>query len=257
MLLSNHSQGKKSFEKWSQEISNAAKLISYTNYDWQQAAVDAMLLQTSNSKLREHALQDNVTYDELVKLGISKEQSAKGAALLEQASGQTATSPNNIEQEVRRLKIENKHLKSQLRRKACSRCGSERCSQGKKCPANGQECSSCKKSNHFAKVCRSTSHNLKKSSFGQISSADESDSEESSGRIVVEKLDSNSFGATITVEGTICPCRPAKMTLDTDPGISKTLLNRGDWEKIKGDCMFVRTSKRFRPYGTSYHLPIK
>jgi len=84
MLFSNFSQGN---EKWSQEISNAAKLISYENYDWQQAAVDAMILRSSNSKLRKRALQDNASYDELMKLGISKEQSVKGAHMLEQVKG--------------------------------------------------------------------------------------------------------------------------------------------------------------------------
>ena len=43
----------------------------------------------------------------------------------------------------------------------------------------------------------------------------------------------------------------------TDTGISKTLLNRNDWEAIRSGCKFVKTSKRFRPYGTAYHLPIK
>ena len=90
MLLSNFSQGAKSFERWSQEISNTARLISYANYDWKQATVDAMILQTSCPKLRERALQEDTTYDSLVKLSIAKEQSAKGAALLEQASGQSS-----------------------------------------------------------------------------------------------------------------------------------------------------------------------
>ena len=88
MLLSNHPQGTKSFEKWSQEVSEAAKLIEYANYDWKQAAVDAMILQTSSGKLREKALSENTSYEELVKLGITKEQSEKGTSLLEQASGQ-------------------------------------------------------------------------------------------------------------------------------------------------------------------------
>ena len=82
MLLSNHPQGTKSFEKWSQEITDIAKLIDYENYNWQQAAVDAVILQTSNAKLRERALQENVSYDEFLRMGIVKEQSAKGAALL-------------------------------------------------------------------------------------------------------------------------------------------------------------------------------
>ena len=34
LLLANYPQGTKSFEHWSKEISNAAKLINYENYDW-------------------------------------------------------------------------------------------------------------------------------------------------------------------------------------------------------------------------------
>ena len=32
--------------------------------------------------------------------------------------------------------------------------------------------------------------------------------------------------------------------------MSKTLLNRLDWEKVKHLCTFVKTSKHFRPFGT-------
>ena len=80
LLLSNFPQGNKSFEKWSLQISEAAKLISYDNYDWKQATVDAIILQTSSSKLRERALQENSSYENLMKMGITKEQSKKGAA---------------------------------------------------------------------------------------------------------------------------------------------------------------------------------
>ena len=50
MLFTDYPQGSKSFEKWSQEISTAAQLISYADYDWRQATVDAILLQTSSLK---------------------------------------------------------------------------------------------------------------------------------------------------------------------------------------------------------------
>ena len=88
LLLASFPQGTKTFDRWSKEITNAAKLIDYTKYNWKQAAVDATLLQTSSLKLRERALQENVSCDDLLTLGIAKEQSAKGAALLEKASGQ-------------------------------------------------------------------------------------------------------------------------------------------------------------------------
>jgi len=56
LLLANFPQGTKSFDRWSKEVTNAAKLIDFANYDWKQAAVDAIVLQTTNPKLRERAL---------------------------------------------------------------------------------------------------------------------------------------------------------------------------------------------------------
>ena len=257
MLLANFPQGRKSFERWSQELSNAAKLIDYENYDWKQATVDAILLQTSSPKLRERALQENVTYEALLRLGIAKEQSVKGAALLEKASGQSSNTAD-VEEEVRRLKFENGKLKSKLSysgTQSCGRCGRKSCQQGTKCPANGQKCSKCKKMNHFAKVCRSVSQ--KNQSFGQVSSAEESDSEESGGRVVVSKLDARGIGTKIYFAGLLDENQFSALDLITDTGISKTLLNSTDWHQIKNSCKFVKTSKRFRPYGTTYHLPIK
>ena len=82
LLLTRHPQGTKSFERWSIEMSNAAKLIDYNDYNWKMAAVDAMILQTANPRLREKALSENVTYDKLMNMGVTKEQSEKGAAQL-------------------------------------------------------------------------------------------------------------------------------------------------------------------------------
>ena len=74
-----------------------------------------MILQTSCPKFRERALQENTTYDSLMKLGIAKEQSAKGDALLEQASGQPSLGSHiKIEEQVRCLQSENKKLKAKI-----------------------------------------------------------------------------------------------------------------------------------------------
>ena len=274
MLLTDYPQGSKSFEKWSQEVSTAAQLISYTDYDWRQATVDAILLQTSNPKLRERALQENTTYDGLMTMGVAKEQSAKGAALLEQASGNSSRHNKvKAEEEVRRLQQENQRLRLQNRQtnnSVCSRCGRDSCKQGSKCAANGQRCHKCGLENHLSKMCRTSKSKLsqsatrskprrtkKKSSFGQLSSAEESNSEDTSGRIVVGHLSSRSIAANVRVTGLAKMSTGKEIKLATDTGISKTLLNRSDWELIKNDCSFVKTSKRFRPYGTAYHLPIK
>ena len=78
-----------------------------------------------------------------------------------------------------------------------------------------------------------------------LSSADESNSEESSGRIVVGKFDSQTIGDKITVQGSLNAHHAVSLMLATATGISKTLLNSSDWSKIKGHCKFVKTSKRF------------
>ena len=140
-----------------------------------------MILQTSNAKLRERALQENITYDMLMTLGVAKEQSARGAAALEKASGQSSQSDQSrvkIKEEVCRLRDKNKQLKG--KGKKCSRCGKPQCTGGTKCPANGQKCGKCHKLNHFAKACRSK----KQTDVSQLSSAEDSDSSESSGRVI-------------------------------------------------------------------------
>ena len=81
-----------------------------------------MILQTSNAKLRERALQENISYDFLMTLGVAKEQSVKGAAALEKASGNSKQSSKvKIEEEVWKLRQENKQLRSQSS-KSCTRC---------------------------------------------------------------------------------------------------------------------------------------
>jgi len=131
----------------------------------------------------------------LLKLGIAKEQSAKGAALLEKASGQTEPT-KDTEEEVRRLQKENQRLKSRLPKPPCSRCGSTKCGKGNNCPAIGQKCSACSKMNHFKRACRSK----RQVKLNRLSSAEESDSE-TSGRIVVGKLENRSIKAEVHVTG--------------------------------------------------------
>ena len=60
-------------------MSKAAKLIDWTGYGAEQAAVDAIFMQTSSVKLQQRAIQDNPTYDQLVNLGFSQEQAKKKA----------------------------------------------------------------------------------------------------------------------------------------------------------------------------------
>ena len=99
--FSNFPKGSKGFEKWSVEISNAAQLIDYNDYDWQQAAVNAIILQKTNAKLHKRALQEDISYDFLMTSDVAKEQEVKGAAALEKANDNSEQSLNvKIEEEV-------------------------------------------------------------------------------------------------------------------------------------------------------------
>ena len=110
---------------------------------------------------------------------------------------------------------------------------------------------------HYAKPCRSRP-NKKNKSVGRLQSADESDSEQSSGRTVVRNLESRSIlSAKIYIGSPVPSNNPQQVTLAPDIGVSNTLLNRLDWEKVKHLCTFLKTSKSFRPFGTAYHLPVK
>ena len=243
MLLTRFPQGSKSFDKWSVEVSNAAKLIDYSNYDWKMAVVDAIVLQTSNDKLREKALDSNVSYDRIMSLGVSREQSEKGAALL---SGMRKIKEEDV------AKLQQSGKKPATKSK-CQRCGYDTCQGPKKCPANGKTCSKCKKPNHFAQACRSKG---KQTNVQQLS--DSETDEDLLGRILeVKKLTSEGIAAKVKIRAyETADVSEETVSLSTDTGVRKTLLNKTDWNKIKSHATLVKTSKLFRPYGTQYHLPI-
>ena len=113
--------------------------------------------------------------------------------------------------------------------------------------------------NYFAKVCHTK--NQSRCTTRRLSSAQESDSAETSGRITVGKLDSKSISVKINIQPYQVhdPNIPnvQLFELARDTGVLKTILNQNDWEMIKNQCKFVKTSKRFQPFGTAYHLPIR
>ena len=100
-LYTAHSQGDQTFDTWHRTVRKAAQLIDWTDYDADKATVDAILMQTSSSKLRQRAIQENLGYEELVALGISQEQATKKSERMPDAEKET----------VGRLKQENKALK--------------------------------------------------------------------------------------------------------------------------------------------------
>ena len=78
-LFTGMPQGEKTFDAWHKKVYEAAKQVDWVGYDAETAAVDAIVMQTKSSKLQQKAIQDNPSYEELVKLGISQEQAKKKA----------------------------------------------------------------------------------------------------------------------------------------------------------------------------------
>ena len=112
-------------------------------------------------------------------------------------------------------------------------------------------CSNCGATNHFAQVCRSKN---KKSNVNFLSDSEDEDAVLK--RIMeVKKLSNEGIAAKLKIKPHNAH-NESDVHLATDTGVRKTLINKTDWLKIKNNADLVKTSKRFRPYGTQYHLPI-
>ena len=263
-LFNNNAQGSKSFEAWHTEIYKAAQLIDWAGYGADFAAVDAIIMQTSSSKLQQRSLQENPTYQELVDLGISQEQARRKATKL----------PDGENETVSRLRDENKKLKDRLKKgdevdkkKKCNKCCLVRCKGGGSCFAEGKKCNKCGGTSHFAasKLCPKN----KGEQARRIGDAEETGSEESAdekcGRILdqcitvnrLEEKNKDSIHCKLKVTSHDDNTFEAKMRMATDTGVRKTILCRSDWEKIRDKCQLVKTRLRFRPYGTDNRLPIR
>ena len=195
----------------------------------------------------------------------------KGAALLEEAGGQSSSGTQiKMEEQVRRLQIENQHLKSkfgakQPARSNCRSCGKSNCGRGNKCPAYGQQCSRCHGFNHYARVCENSSRDNsnprwkskgRRNRVSKLDDGEQSDSDESLGCIeTVNHLNGYSIRAKVYINGAENGS-PQVIELATDTGVLKTLLNIDDWMKINSQSKIVQTTKSFRPYGTDYRLPM-
>ena len=53
--------------------------MDWDRYNAETAVVDAIVIQTKSAKLQQKAIQDNTSYEELVRLGISQEQAKRKA----------------------------------------------------------------------------------------------------------------------------------------------------------------------------------
>ena len=149
-LFTGMPQGQKTFDAWHKKVYEAAKQVEWDGYNAEMAAVDAIIMQTRSAKLQQKAIQDNPSYEELVKLGISQEQAKKKADSLPDGECEKTRA---LETQVRKLTLKlnkerDKRLGEEERR--CKKCLLVRCEGGEKCPAKTRNCNRCGELGHFS-----------------------------------------------------------------------------------------------------------
>ena len=196
-LFTSHPQGKQSFESWHREVYKAAKLIDWTDYGVEQAAVDAIVMQTSSVKLQQKAIQENPTFDTLVNLGVSQEQAKKIPHSLSDDENEDAVS--GLQTEVTKLKQSDGLLKEANDKERgggateqaakCEIVCNAMCKDPGEaaCMAANENCIQCEECVHFAasKLCPSVENKFES---GNPQAAQESDTNtETPSRIVDKK----------------------------------------------------------------------
>ena len=255
-LFNGYAQGQQAFDTWYRGVYKASKLIDWEGYDAERACVDAITMQTSSDKLRQKIIQENPSYSDLVNMGISMEQAKKKSNKM----------PEGEETTRRVNQMKNSAVRSSdgiPRKISCKMCRNPRCKGEEDCFAKDKTCNKCNQKGHFSRSseCPKNKKQKKVNAKVQDGGEDESGSEESSSRIIGEKTvgrlenrKEDTILAEIKIGG--LEGRGKKMELATDTGVSKTILNKIDWEKIQSECKLVKTKIRFRPWGTTEQLPI-
>ena len=256
-LFTGMPQGQKTFDSWHKKVYEAAKQVDWDGYNAETAAVDALVMQTKSSKLQQKAIQDNPSYEELIKLGISQEQARKKADALPDG-GEEST---RALEEVRKLKEELHRLGGRLHggeEKKCTRCLLARCEGGERCPARTRNCNKCGELGHYSKstLCKGKAKEKGVRKVHEEVLSDEEvlgvgrvEEETVAGVTRVGEQDSRirvSLGMTRQGDS----FGGVNIGVLADTGVRRTILNLEDWDKLGGGEL-KQTRLRFRPYGTN------
>ena len=150
-LFMGTAQGGRTFDLWHKKVYEAAKQVDWEGYNAETAAVDAIVMQTKSAKLQQKAIQDNPSYEELVKLGISQEQAKMKADALPDGESEIA---RDLQSQVRRLTAKLNKVEDQRQAQEglmCIKCLLKRCEGGERCSAKTRKCNRCGELGHFGK----------------------------------------------------------------------------------------------------------
>ena len=109
-----------------------------------------IIQKTSNRKIRQKVLEKELTYDEILNIGLADETANRQARDMGKAIGNDKNSVNKVSNR----KIDRKRTITRKNENFnCQICGKRH--GPKECPAWQKSCSSCGKMNHFQLMCKS------------------------------------------------------------------------------------------------------
>ena len=281
-------QEDQAFSSWWSKVKEQADKCDFTEYNQKEAARDAILFQTSNSKLRKRILAEDQDLEAVVKLGLAYEQSnTKSKAM----GGRDAESDRiqRLEEDVARFKLKEKktakagqvagHKTGQLTSR-CPTCPDGKRHEGRECfGKKSKECHECKEPGHFkgAPACKKKKKKVRKVK-DSAQKAEDSDTEESEAEI--STTDEESIGRVVEAENeTVASAKErgikdpmVKVLLKprlgavsrqvrwlADSGVRWTLLAEPEWKALKKANPGTKLKKNevsFTSYGTKYKLPV-
>ena len=138
--------------------------------------------------------------------------------------------------------------KTEKKSRPCWFCGGNYPHTSGKCPATGKTCNLCKKTGHFAKMCRSS----KKTTGTDVRAVEENSREENSREDVfaVNQHDQNGVDHIRVKTGGIS----FEMIVDT--GTKRNIIDRQTLNQFKKKPTLIKSDLKLMPYGCSRPLPI-
>ena len=256
----------KTFAIWGAEVVKQARKVDWTAYGDEEAARDAILFQTSDTKLRKKILAENLDLERTIEWGKANESSGRKARQVEETTNTNSdkTKIRKLEEQLCRLQVKGA---DEVKCDTCTRSHTP----GKTCPGLSASCFSCGLKGHFkgAKVCKGAK--LKGDKKGQrVSKVEEESSTDTSdaeglGRIVqvaATKGQLNTDTADFRAQVSIRPRQggsKAAVVWTVDSGVRKTLLAEADWARLKTKNPAWKLKKNhisFKPYGTQITLEV-
>jgi hypothetical protein len=170
------------FSEWWPKVKEQADRCVWTGYDTKMAASDALLQQCDDKKLQKRIIAENLSFDNIVKMGMAMEQGTKKVDRMNKHGKDDRVA--QLEETVRTLQAGGGKVRP-LGKTSCSTCTRANHPPGK-CPGLTMECYTCRKKGHMknSKACKKSGDKKEKVDQVHASDTEDTDSDKSVGRVV-------------------------------------------------------------------------